>query len=96
MSVQLQTKEQNNVQCAMCPNCSKLYRLTDERGESNELPTRCRRCGAPMDSEKALVFAEEQAVKEHQPSLTQLADTLRSKGQVPDPIAGSRGKGKGA
>lgn len=96
MATALREKEQGGVRVAMCPNCSKMYPLLDDKGVSNELPSKCRRCGSPMDAARALVFADEQAAKDHQPGLTQLADAMRSRGQVPDPIAGSRGRGKGA
>ena len=77
MVTALRVKEQNGVQNACCPNCSKMYRLTDEKGQENELPTKCKRCGSPMDFEKAQAFSEAQAVKENQPALTQLGDAMR-------------------
>mgnify|MGYP001615162536 CR=1 FL=1 len=57
----LEVLEQNGVECAACPNCSRMYPLTDEKGETLDLPGQCKRCGCPMDSKAALAFADEQA-----------------------------------
>ena len=97
MATALRVKEQNGVQNACCPNCSKMYRLFDEKGQENELPTKCKRCGSPMDFEKAKAFSEAQALKEHQPGLTILGDRMRARSQGepidPEPAATGRRRG---
>ena len=50
-----------DAQAWQCPNCSRAYPMRDEAGRGMECPAKCGRCGAPMDLEKALVFANEQA-----------------------------------
>jgi len=79
----LRMKEQNGILCDACPHCGRLYPKMDEKGQGNELPSKCKRCGCPMDSEKALVFGEQQAKKEHIPALTNLGNAMRARGQAP-------------
>ena len=90
MATALMTKEQNNTQCDMCPHCSKLYPLMDDKGQRNELPSKCKRCGSPMDFEKAQEFGEALAEKEHQPGLTILGDRMRARSE-PEPSKTRRG-----
>ena len=44
-----------------CPNCSRMYATTDEKGEQLDVPGKCKRCSCPMDARLALAFSEEQA-----------------------------------
>ena len=52
-----------DAQAWQCPNCSRAYPMRDETDRGMECPAKCGRCGAPMDLEKALIFANEQALK---------------------------------
>lgn len=90
MATALMTKEQNGVQCAMCPHCSKLYARTDEKGQPNELPTKCKRCGSPLDADKAIAFSDAQAAKESQPGLTALGDAMRARSRGDEPARRAR------
>lgn len=63
-----------------CPNCSKMYGWTVDRdGKTIEqdIPTKCKRCGCPMDIEKALAFADAEARKAHNPVLSDLGNRVR-------------------
>ena len=74
----LRTKEGTDGRMhTMCPNCSRMYSDTNEKGEQIEIPSKCRRCGCPMDERKALEFSEEQARKGHNPALAELGNRMR-------------------
>ena len=74
----LRTKEGTDGRMhTMCPNCSRMYSDTNEKGEQIEIPTKCRRCGCPMDSEKALAFSDAEARKGHNPALSELGNRVR-------------------
>lgn len=50
-----------------CPNCSKMYPQHDvEKDEKQEMPSKCRRCGCPMDFKAQREFSDAQARKEQQ------------------------------
>ena len=64
-----------------CPNCSKMYMLTNSEGESQTLPANCSRCRCPVeDSAKARRFMDEAADREHQPALAAMG--RRSRGET--------------
>ena len=74
----LRTKEGTDGRMhTMCPNCSRMYSTTNEKGEQQDIPGKCRRCGCPMDERKALEFSEEQARKGHNPALSELGNRMR-------------------
>ena len=75
---ELRLKEMNNFDHACCPTCSRMYAMVDEKGVPVEIPSTCRRCGGPMDFEKAKKFGEELAEKEHQPQLTVIGNRTRA------------------
>ena len=54
-------EEHNGKPHAFCPYCSQMYGYQDEKGNALDIPAVCRRCGGPMDSEKAKVFANDEA-----------------------------------
>jgi len=54
-----------------------MYSTTNEKGEQQDIPGKCRRCGCPMDERKALEFSEEQARKGHNPALSELGNRMR-------------------
>ncbi len=46
-------------QVAVCPYCSKGYLVEDARGNPlDDAPSKCKRCGAPMDIKAAKAFAK--------------------------------------
>jgi len=62
---------------AKCPNCSRMYATTDEKGDQLDVPGKCKRCSCPMDASKALAFSEEQARKGHNQALSELGNRVR-------------------
>lgn len=46
----------------LCAYCSLAYTERDEDGNEREVPSKCRRCGAPMDAEKAREYADSKAL----------------------------------
>ena len=50
-----------DAQAWQCPNCSRAYPMRSEEDRALECPAKCSRCSAPMDLERALIFADEQA-----------------------------------
>ena len=69
----LRQVEQNTALCVQCPNCSKLFEVTDTRDEGGrtiafynmkKAPGECNRCGGPMDMKEAVVFGEKNAERE--------------------------------
>lgn len=63
--------EHNGVDHALCPNCSRYYAVEENvryedgarRSDPLEVPSTCRRCGSPMDTEKARAYADKQAAE---------------------------------
>ena len=82
MATALREKEANGVRHVCCPNCSKMY-AAEEKGQSVETPSKCKRCGSPMDPDKARDFAEKQAAATHQPLLTQMGERMRTMNHPP-------------
>ena len=81
MTANLATKERNGTLYALCPTCSRHYQIEDDAATKEaapELPSRCRRCGGPMDAAKALIFGEELAGKDHRADLTAVGERMRS------------------
>ena len=74
----LKVKEMNGDNYACCPNCGRMYLLA---GRDAEVPTKCKRCGAPMDYEKAREFGERLARGEHSPQLTSIGERMRGMAQ---------------
>jgi len=62
-----------------CPDCSKLYGWVSDEGKvvEQEIPSRCKRCGCPMDAKKAAEFSEAQARAGHSPALAEIGNRLR-------------------
>lgn len=52
-----------DAQAWQCPNCSRAYPMRDEQARETQCPAKCSRCGGPMDIEKALEFANAEAMK---------------------------------
>ena len=50
-----------DAQAWQCPNCSLAYPMKDDADHTLECPAKCKRCGAPMDIDQALVFANAEA-----------------------------------
>lgn len=61
-------EEQEGIEYAICPNCSRMHGLKDEKGEAFEIPNNCKRCGCPMDSIKANAFMDAAADKYGKPA----------------------------
>ena len=76
------TKEQNEINCIQCPNCSRLYPTTDEKGAEVDVPSKCRRCDSPMDPAKAEAFINKQAEEAHDPRLAAEGRRLRNEETV--------------
>lgn len=66
----LKQVEQNTALCVQCPNCGKLYDVSEPQDTGGvttvvanvrKAPPECTRCGCPMDQKAALKFADEQA-----------------------------------
>ena len=86
MARNLQTKEGSDGRTySKCPNCSKLYgwRSDDGKVVEDDIPNTCKRCGAPMDFEKAKAFADEQAREQHVPILAEIGNRLRAVPHAP-------------
>lgn len=62
---------------AQCPNCSRLYATADEKGVPEDVPSKCRRCGSPMNKAAALKFADANAKRDHDPKLAAKGARLR-------------------
>lgn len=45
---------------AFCPYCSQMYTFEDEKGRKLDIPSKCQRCGAPMDMSKVAEFEDAQ------------------------------------
>jgi hypothetical protein len=73
-------KEANEVNCEVCPYCSKMFPVEDVQFDPpkplNVAPT-CDRCGAPMDLEKLSKFADQKAEEAHNPSLASIGKAMR-------------------
>ena len=50
-------------QAWQCPYCSRMYPTADEEGRPQECPAACRRCGSPMDVDKAQAFQDKKAAE---------------------------------
>lgn len=62
-----------------CPNCSRGHAERDhEKDEPMDIPSTCRRCGAPMDRAKAKDWADNRAVTDQQ-LWPHLAETKRGR-----------------
>ena len=69
MDYKVRVDEHNGILHAFCPYCSKMYQAEEITGvreingvltvERNplDIPNTCKRCGCPMDSDKAVAFA---------------------------------------
>ena len=55
-------------QAWQCPYCSRMYPTKDEEGMDTDCPANCRRCGAPMDIEKAHAFENNKAAESAGPA----------------------------
>lgn len=79
---QVKVVERNGVPHAACPTCSKNYPLEDPERPSDhipvEMPRTCKRCGGPMDYEKAREYGEQLAQRDHQPALTNIGNRMRA------------------
>lgn len=77
----LRMKEQNGVNYYCCPNCSRMYPSLGleehDRGRDLPAPSNCIRCSSPMDIDKALEFADAQAITDHIPELALIGDRMR-------------------
>lgn len=81
MATNLATKERNGTLYALCPTCSRHYQIEDDavtKEAAHELPSRCRRCGGPMDAAKAVSYGEELAHKDHRADLTAVGERMRA------------------
>ncbi len=65
------------IECVACPNCSRMFTTRDVKGERYEIPSRCRRCGSPMNEDEARKFAAAEAAREHNPALAALGKRTR-------------------
>ena len=80
---ELKLKEANGLNYACCPHCGRMYQAEKEGQEPGsripvDIPSKCQRCGAPMDYDKAQGFGDTLAEKEHQPELTRLGNRTRA------------------
>lgn len=73
----MKVKDANGLPYGCCPTCSRMYALV-ESGAAAELPGKCKRCGGPMDAEKAWAYGEQLAERDHQPALTALGNRMRA------------------
>lgn len=71
-----------NKDAARCPYCSMLYPAVNEEQKPLRYPEECGRCGCPMDRELARVFANEEAVRAHNPSLAAVGRKMRGEAPV--------------
>jgi hypothetical protein len=71
----------NKVVYVHCPNCSKMYRMVDEEGNPDGLPSTCKRCGCPMDNspegKKAQQWMDTQADGAYDPAIASFGRQMR-------------------
>ncbi len=61
-----------------CPNCSKMFPMTDDDERVVGPPASCTRCGCPIEeSAKSRAFMNGLAEKEHDPALAALGRASR-------------------
>ena len=63
-ALKVRSEEQEGIEVAFCPNCSKMYPMKNEKGEEQDLPGNCKRCTCPMDESRQKEFSEQQAALE--------------------------------
>ena len=70
-------REMNDIDCVVCPYCSRMYPRKDERDKAMSIPLDCERCGSPMDTEQVKAFADLQAEAAHDPAIARMGRLLR-------------------